>query len=87
MRIILRQNLKLKISPFLPSFPYFYPKQFNLESKKYIINREFIKERDKTVNELMQKYSSSSPARDTTISDAHQKWQQIGLKQIEENTF
>lgn len=49
---------------------------FNFENTKYIIevffHREFIKEKDKTVNELMDNYSSN-PARGTTTSDAHQK--------------
>lgn len=57
------------LSPFFLVSPI-YPKQFAFESTKYIINGEFIKERDKTVNELMLNYSSSSP----TTSDAHQKW-------------
>lgn len=62
MRIILRWNLKLKItcnslSPFFLVSPIFIPTWFDFESTKYIfkgaLHREFIKGKNKTVNEFM----------------------------------
>lgn len=81
IRIILRWNLKFKItcnsffSPFFLVYPVFIQNWFDFESTKYIIkevlHREFMKGKNKTVNEFMQNYSSSNPARDTTTCDAH----------------
>ncbi|RMC09948.1 hypothetical protein DUI87_12735 [Hirundo rustica rustica] len=74
-----KQSMEQHLEPLhWYDLPYFYPKQF--ESTKYIIkgafHRVFIEEEYKTVNELMENYSSSSPARNTTTSDAHQKCEQ-----------